>query len=99
MDSIKCPRCGSRKIIWRGYRRNKSRDKRLRLCRACGRKFTPDDGYLRMRFKPQVIRKAVGLRRKGFSSAEARKHLTRYNGIKVSRWTIIKWERKYGKKI
>ena len=98
MNPIKCPKCSSKRTIWRGYRRNRSRDKRLRLCRACGRKFTPDDGYLRMRFKPRVIRKAVGLRKKGFSSAEVRTHLKRYEGAKVSRWTIIKWERRYGKK-
>ena len=59
------------------------------------RKFTPDDGYLRMRFKPDIIRKALDMRKKGYSSAEVKEHLQRYESIKVSRWTIIKWERKF----
>ncbi len=73
-------------------------DKHMRMCKSCGRKYTPDDGYLRMRFKPEIIRKAMALRKKGYSSAEVREHLQRYEGIKVSRWTVIKWERKFVKK-
>ena len=69
----------------------------MKLCKKCGCKFTPDDGYLRMRFKPGIIRKAMDLRKKGYSSAEVKENLKRYEGIKVSRWTIIKWERKYKK--
>lgn len=69
----------------------------MKLCKSCRRKFTPDDGYLRMRFSPEVIDEAVKLRKKGFSSAEVKEHLKRYEGVKVSRWTIIKWERKFGK--
>jgi len=93
-----CSFCGSRNTVWRGYRYNVSGKKRMMLCKSCGKKFTPDNGFLRMRFKPEVIKKAVVLRKKGYSSAEVKEHLQRYEGIKVSRWTIIKWERKYGKK-
>jgi len=49
-----------------------------------------------MRFSGEEILKAVALRRKGFSSAEAKKHLER-RGIRVSRWTILKWAKKYDK--
>jgi len=70
----------------------------MKLCKKCGHKFTPNDGYLRMRFKPNVIKKAMSLRKKGYSSAEVKENLQRYEGIKVSRWTIIKWEHKYSKK-
>jgi len=94
----KCPKCSSARTVWRGYRRNRSVDKHMRMCKACGRKYTPDDGYLRMRFKPGLIRKAMELRKKGYSSAEIKENLQRYEGIKVSRWTVIKWERKYIKK-
>ena len=93
----KCPKCGSLQSVWRGYRRNRCVDKHMKLCKKCGSKFTPNDGFLRMRFKPSVIRRAMELRKKGYSSAEIKEHLQRYEGVKVSRWTVIKWERKYMK--
>ncbi len=95
----RCSFCKSANTIWRGYRYNASGKKRMMLCKACGRKFTPDDGFLRMRFDPEIIRKALGLRKKGYSSADVRSNLKRQDGVKVSRWTIIKWERKYKKKL
>ena len=94
----RCPFCASERNVWRGWMYNSSVKKRMKLCKSCGRKFTPDDGYLRMRFKPAIIDKAMALRKKGFSTSEVKENLKRYEGIKVSRWTIIKWERKFGKK-
>jgi transposase-like protein len=89
-----CPRCGSRKTVLRGFRHGAAASKQLYLCRSCGRKFTPDNGYLRMRFSPQEIQEALSLIKKGYSLAEARTRLQR-RGIRVSRWTIAKWARKY----
>lgn len=94
---VKCPKCGSEHVIFRGFRHNKNSDKRMRLCKRCGRKFTPDDGFLRMRFRAEDVQYALSLRKKGFSLAEAQLHLKR-KGIKVSRWTISKWERRFAAK-
>lgn len=94
---VRCPFCASERNVWRGWRYNASGRKRMKLCKSCGRKFTPDDGFLRMRFRPEIIRKALEMRKKGFSSSEVKEHLQRYEGVKVSRWTIIKWERKFKK--
>jgi transposase-like protein len=94
MDKTRCPRCGSSDTVWRGYRYNEKSKKRLRLCKACGRKFTPDPVFWRMRFAPGEIREAVGLYRKGFSSSEVQRNLAR-KGIRVSRWTIILWSRRF----
>lgn len=40
---FKCPYCGSEgRSIGKGYRRTKTQGiRRIRLCKACGRKFTP----------------------------------------------------------
>jgi transposase-like protein len=95
MERAKCPKCGSTKVVWRGFRYNEKSKKRMRLCKSCGRKFTPDPMYFRMRFAPEEIMDAVGLYKKGFSSTEVQRNLKR-KGIKVSRWTIILWSRKYG---
>ena len=95
MKARKCPHCGSRKAVLRGFRKNSSEKKQLFLCKSCGKKFTPDDGFLRMRFPPAVIREAVSLYQKGLSSSEVRMRLER-EGVRVSRWTILKWARRYG---
>jgi len=92
-----CPRCGKASVVMRGFRHNQKGEKQLFLCRGCGRKFTPDDGYLRMRFPPGVIREAVSLYGKGFSSADVSRRMAR-NGVRVSRWTVLCWVRKYGKR-
>lgn len=93
----RCPRCGSPAAVLRGFRHNQKGRKQLFLCRACGRKFTHDDGYLRMRFPPEVIREAVSLYGKGFSSADVSKYMARKKGVRVSRWTVLCWARRYGK--
>jgi hypothetical protein len=95
MDTSRCPRCGSTKCVWRGYRYNERNKKHMRLCNSCGRKFTPDPRFWRMRFAPEEIMEAVRLYSKGFSAAEVQLNLKRKMGINVSRWTIILWHRKY----
>jgi intein-encoded DNA endonuclease-like protein len=50
-----------------------------------------------MRFRAEDVQYALSLRKKGFSLAEAQLHLKR-KGIKVSRWTISKWERRFAAK-
>ena len=90
-----CPHCKSPQLVWRGYRYNEKSKKRLRLCKACGRKFTPNDGFFRMRFSPVEIKRAVELYKKGYSLAEVKLRMER-EGVKVSRRTILKWARKYG---
>jgi transposase-like protein len=106
--NLNCPRCFSRRTVLRGFRYNHGmigrclqtpsfqNRKQLFLCKSCGRKFTQDDGYLRMRFSPETIRGAVSFYGKGFSSAEVRTRLER-KGIRVSRWTIIKWVNRFGR--
>ncbi len=98
MAKEKCPHCGSPLSIRRGYRKTGYGRKKLRKCSRCRRKFTPDDGFLRMRFSPRVIREAVKLYKKGNSSSEVKRMLRNRQGVEVSRWSIIKWFRKYGSK-
>ena len=38
----RCPYCGQTKTVKKGYRKTKTMGpRRIRLCKACGRKFTP----------------------------------------------------------
>ncbi|MFH1445323.1 MAG: hypothetical protein ABIF08_02465 [Nanoarchaeota archaeon] len=51
-----------------------------------------------MRFKKDTIMKAVALYSKGLSLSEVQQEMKHRHGIKVSRWTILKWFKKYIKK-
>lgn len=44
----KCPFCGDSTSVGKGYRRTKTMGKRrIRLCKACGRKFTPKNQQMK----------------------------------------------------
>ncbi len=90
---MKCPYCGSQETVWRGWRYNMKGKTRLRLCNGCGRKFTPGS-FKRMRYPEQTILKAVSLYKREKSSSKVQRRL-KADGVKVSRWTIIKWTRKF----
>lgn len=94
-----CPYCGSKKIVWRGWRYGQCRKKHLCLCKECGRKFTPDDGFIGMRHKPKHIVVAVDLYRSGLSLQQVKNHLWQHYSVSVSRPTILEWVRKYSKLI
>lgn len=91
----KCPKCGSRDSVWRGYRYNKSGKKRLRKCKKCGVNFTPDDGFLRRRFQKEHIVEAVSLYQSGLSLSKVKDHMWQHHGVKISRWMILLWCRDY----
>ena len=93
---MKCPYCGNQEIVWRGWRYNMKGKIRMRQCSKCRRKFTPGP-FKRMRYSESVIMRAVSLYKQEKSSAKVKKRLAA-SGIKVSRWTIIKWARKFGRK-
>ncbi|MCK4496778.1 MAG: hypothetical protein KAU24_01180 [Candidatus Aenigmarchaeota archaeon] len=95
MKREKCPYCGSLKTVWRGYRYNERTKKRMRLCKGCGRKFTARDRFWRMRFSEEEILEAVSLYNKGYSTSEVVIHMKRKHGIKISRWTVICWTRRF----
>lgn len=94
-EIYKCPECGSMDSVWRGYRYNKSMKKRMRKCKSCGIKFTPDDGFLRRRFKKEQIIEAVSLYQNGLSLGKVKDYMWQHHGVKVSRWMILLWSRDY----
>ena len=98
MVKERCPHCGSPSSIRRGWRKTSYGRKQIKKCSSCRRKFSPDDGFLRMRFSPRIIKEAVKLYGKGASSSEVKRMLRNREGVEVSRWSIIKWFRKYGSK-
>lgn len=89
---MNCPKCGSESVK-RGFRKTNLGKKQLYLCNKCERKFTID--WPKMRFEKRNVMHAVKLYKKGFSSSRVQSMLEDQN-VKVSRWTIIKWHKRFG---
>jgi hypothetical protein len=86
-------KCGGQ-LVKRGKRETRLGNKQLYLCKKCLKKSTVD--WPRMRFPESTVMKAVNLYASGLSTAEV-KQAVGSDGFDVSRWTIIKWHRKFGK--
>jgi len=93
--SIVCPKCRSKNLIKRGKRKTKVSIKQRYMCSDCGKRFVKDDGFKRMRHKPEIISRAIHMHQDGLSLFQVQYHLWQHDGIKVSRWAIAKWEKKY----
>ena len=90
-----CPECKSKNIWKRGFRKNKLGKKQKYHCKDCDSWFVENDGFKRMRFKKEIIVKAIHQHIDGFSLFKVQYHLWQHEGVKVSRKTILLWERKY----
>lgn len=92
-NELKCPKCGSDKIVKSGkYRRRRGIVQRYR-CNICGTSFC-HDGYFRSRFPLEVVQYAVQLYIDGSSSEKISDDLKNKYGIVVSRTSICEWIRK-----
>ena len=87
-------KCGGNSVK-RGLRATALGPKQMYLCTKCGKKFTPE--WPRMRFPRTEVMHAVRMYNSGMSTSAVQKAM-HDQGISVSRWTIIKWHRKFGKK-
>lgn len=95
----KCPHCSSINSVRHGVRQTQTGLKRKYLCNSCKRHFTPDEGFNRFRHKPEVITSALDLRAKGLSLADVVDHLDQHYRVRVTRKTILDWQKSFSKKI
>ena len=96
MEKI-CPYCKSNDTKKKGIRKNKSGIKQTRWCNKCQRRYTPDDGFWKMKHKPEIVAEALSCYKRGMSLKDVKEHLSDYRETKVSRKTILLWLRKYSK--
>lgn len=97
---IKCKFCGSKDYSKEGYRKTQQRGKVQKFkCKDCGKFFTNDDGFYRMRYESKIITMSIDIYLSNLSSRKMRNQLKRHMGIKVSHVTILDWVRKYALKV
>jgi len=94
LDLQSCRFCGSENIVKNGVRKNKYGNLQRYMCKDCGKKFSFNIGFERMRATPQVITSAMQLYFTGESYRNVKKFL-RLQGVNVSHVAVYKWVEKY----
>ncbi len=89
-----CLFCKSESIIKWGIRHNRYGDIQKFSCKACGKFFTVNLGFERMKHNPQGITAAMQLYFSGESLRNTAKSL-RIIGVQVSHKTVFYWIKKY----
>lgn len=90
-----CIFCKSSSVVNNGWRKRKVRKKQSFLCKSCGKQFVEPDGFERMRHDPKVIVRAIHMHNDGMSLFKTQNHLWQHDKVKVTRWTISQWTKKY----
>ena len=95
---IVCPKCKSENVIKWCKRKTENRGLIQRYkCKDCGKYFTLDDGFFRMRNAPQKITQAVDLFYRGASTRGTQEHLGMFYPHNADHSTILRWVWKYAK--
>jgi len=89
-----CIFCGSENFVRDGVRHNKHGDIQKFVCKECGRYFTINIGFEKMKHNPQAITSAMQLYFSGESLRNTMKSL-RLLGVQVSHQTVYNWIEKY----
>lgn len=93
-DIHACLFCKSKSIVKDGVRHNKSADIQMFNCKSCGRYFTVNLGFERMKHNPQAITTAMQLYFSGESLRNTSRSL-KLLGVQVSHQTVYNWIEKY----
>ena len=91
----KCPFCKRLSVVKQGYRKNKNSKKQKYQCLKCEKWFVEDDGFKRMRHRPEDVVRAVSLHSDGLSLFRTKDHIWQHDGVKVTKRTISQWTKKY----
>ncbi len=89
-----CQICGSNKVVKDGLRNNKYGNIQVYFCRDCGKHFTINLGFERMKSTPHIITSALQLYFSGASLRNCAEFL-KLQGVKVSYVAVYKWINKY----
>jgi len=90
-----CPKCKSKNIWKRGFRKNKHSRKQKYHCKECSHWFIESDGFERMRTNKKIIVKAIHLHNEGLSLFQVKDYLWQHEGVKVTRQAVGYWCNKY----
>lgn len=88
------------KFYKKGFRRTEHRGKIQKYyCKDCYKFFTNDDGFYRMRNKPEIITMSIDIYISNLSSRKMRNQLKRHLNHKISHVSVLDWVRRYTPKV
>jgi len=97
---IVCPNCKSENTIKWTKRNTENRGLIQRYkCKDCGKTFTKDDGFFRMRNSPTKITQSIDLFYRGVSTRKVQEHLAIFHPHNAPHMSIYNWVVKYAKMI
>jgi putative transposase len=91
-----CQYCGSESIVKNAVRHNQNGNIQRYKCKACGKRFSINLGFEKMKATPQIVTSAMQLYFTGESLRNVQKFLS-LQGVKVNHVTVLRWIRKYVK--
>ena len=94
ISQLVCRYCNSERIVKKAIRRNKQYDIQRYLCKDCGKRFSFNIGFEKMRAPADAITSAMQLYFTGESFRNVMRFL-KLRGINVSHVAIYKWIKKY----
>ena len=86
-----CPDCGPRHVTRYGVRHNKHYDNQRYRCGACGKTFSENVGFERLKAAPDIVTKAIHMWIAGMSLPDVKLWLEAHASISVSHRTILGW--------
>lgn len=92
---VTCRFCKSEDTVKYGVRKNKGSYKQMFKCKRCMKRFTPDNGFLKMKTEPTIVSEALELYARGLSLAKIQDHLFQRHTMKISKEGIRGWITKY----
>ena len=99
-QTIKCVHCGKSNYSKWGKRKTENRGIiQTYKCNECGKRFTQDEGFYRMRNSESKITSAIDLYFSNLSSRKVRNHFRRHLDHNASHITVLNWCRKYVLKV
>lgn len=94
---IECIFCkGSKDIVRAGFHKNASGTKQRFKCNTCHRRFVPNDGFWKMKTRPEVIAEAISCKKRGMPYRQISKHFKEYDREDICPATAYNWVKKYG---
>ena len=94
---ITCFYCRSESITKYGSRYCRKGSVQIYFCKSCSRRFTPKDGFRRMKHDKKTITAALDCYAKGMSLRGVQHHLKMFYDKEISHVAILYWIRQYGK--
>ena len=89
-----CPYCAGTKLVHHGLRHNKYGDLQRITCKTCGKRFSQNFGFERLKANPQSVSSAMQLYFTGESLRNVQK-LLKLQGVEVTHQTVYNWIKRY----